>query len=128
MQSIGTIKYRPNWWIWLECDYQLGKYLRKLFFNNNFGLIKLAKPSWDEHITIVSHHEYNDTFSAHWNKHENKQIQFEIILETLSTNSNAWWYSIKSKELEDIREELGLGRERIIPLHFCIEYEREGKI
>lgn len=127
MKSQGILRYRSNWWIWLECDYELGRYLRRLYFLATHKVYKLGKPSWDEHITVVSSHEKTEKFEKYWNKHEGKIIDFSLDLFP-QTNGNAWWFPIVSQTLEDIREELGLNRLRNIPLHFAVGYERMGKV
>lgn len=127
INSTGTIRYRSNWWIWLECDYELGRYLRRLFFAQRFKVEKLGKPSWDEHITVVSSHEYLPTFPSLWGKHEGRECEFTVVLEP-KTNGNAWWMPVKSVELEGLRIELGLEPERHIPLHFAVGYQYPGKV
>ena len=126
MKSIGTIQYRDNWWIWVIVDDQLGKYLRKLFYLARNRCEKLGNPSQGNHITVVSSHEKTENFEKFWKKYQGEPVEFEVILEP-DTNSNAWWFPIKSTKLEDIREELGLPRQRIYnDLHYCPGYERMG--
>lgn len=130
IESIGTIRYRPNWWIWLEVDPNLGKYLRHLCFLASYKCKKLGRPSQGEHITVVSSHEkISEAEKYHylWGKYEGLQVEFSIILEP-DTNGNAWWFPIRSISLELIREELGLSRKRAIDLHYCPGYENPGKV
>lgn len=127
IQSIGTIRYRSNWWIWLECDYELGRYLRRLHYNFVYKVCKLGKPSWDEHITVVSSHEKTDKFEQFWGKYEGLSVNFEVEIAP-QTNGNAFWMPVHSKKLENIREELGLVKQRMIPLHFAVGYEYPGKV
>ncbi len=125
--SIGTLRYRKNWWVWLEVDYELGRYLRRLYFFAQYGCSKLGRPSQDEHITIVSSHEKTDRFEAVWGVHEGREIEFTVLLKP-ETNSNAVWCPVRSIGLEEIRLELGLSAERHIPLHFAVGYLYPGKV
>lgn len=124
--SYATISYRPNWWIIAYVDYELGKYLRKLFSYAHYHTVKLGKPSWDEHITVVSQHEEDKIHKNLWNRHQNRSVSFNIIL-TPFTNGNAYWYPVESAELDEIRTELGLSNPREVPLHFAIGYLKQGK-
>ena len=123
----GIFRYRPNWWAWIEVDYELGRYLRRSFL---FGHgIKLQKPSWNEHITCVSTHEKEKISHPElWGKHEGITINFSIQTEALYYNGNAYWYDVVSNEVDNIRLELGLKNPREIPLHFAIGYLTNGKI
>lgn len=123
IQSVGTLNYFSSWWIILECDHELGRYLRHLFFLAQHRCLKLGKPSRSE---LVTSQEYNERFPPLWNKYQNEEISFDIEL-TLGTNSNAWFCRIYSKRLGEIRAELGLG-EPYVPLHLAIGYENEGKM
>ena len=127
ISSLGIIEYRDNYWVWLLVDDQLGKYLRKLYYLARKRCYKLGSPSQGEHITVVSSHEYNRNFDRFWYKHNRRPITFEILFPPL-TNGNAWWYTIKSKDLEEIRGELGLPKQcEFAELHYCPGYERIGK-
>jgi len=112
--------------MWLEVDPQLGKYLRKLYFLAQYGVSKLGKPSWDDHITVVSSHERTPLFEKFWWLHEGREVKFNLFFEP-ATNDNAYWYPITSEGLNEIRRELGLG-ERMIPLHLAAGYLFPGKV
>ena len=127
MNSEGIIQYRDNYWVWLLVDDQLGKYLRKLYYLARKGCHKLGSPSQGEHITVVSSHEKNENFDKFWKKYDGESAEFQILFPP-DTNSNAWWYQVKSAKLEDLREELGLPRQRgFAELHYCPGYERTGR-
>lgn len=128
INSQCTIRYRPNYWMIAEVDYFLGKYLRKLFYYSVYKTAKLGKPSWEEHITVISHHE--ESAIAHkelWWKHEGKVCDFQLEL-ALANNGNAFWCPVISPALDALRTELGLPNPRQIPLHFAIGYLEEGKV
>lgn len=120
METTGTLKYQDQNRLWVLIDYEVGAYLRKLFWLERY--VKLGRPSRTEHISVVSHYEriLNPDF---WNKYENKPVYVNIELETY-TNGNAWWCRIYSNELNYVREELGLENPKKVPLHLGFGYER----
>lgn len=126
LKSSGSIVYRHNWWVWIQCDPQLGKYLRKLYRLARRNVDKLGQPSQGEHITVVSREEKNDNFERLWKRHEGKSVEFELILNP-QTNGNAFWFPVMSKDVENFRIELGLQAKRIPEIHFCCGYLRQGK-
>lgn len=127
LKSIGTVRYKSNWWIWLDVDYELGRYLRHLYLLARRKCCKLGRPSQQEHITVVSSHEKNGLFEQLWMKHEGREIEFWIDLDKPKTNGNAIWHPIISPDLENLRIELGLTANRNPDLHFCCGYLYQGK-
>lgn len=129
MYSSGTISFKNNLWIWVDVEESLSRYLRRLFLRGHG--IKLQKPSWDDHITVVSSHEKSniniEDYIIARELFEGRDISFTIEL-NLTTNGNAYWYPVISHELDHLREYIGLKNPREIPLHFAIGYLTEGKI
>jgi hypothetical protein len=117
---IGRIK-TYNKWIFLNCDYEVGRYYRKLFFNE--FLIKLQAPSNGSHITVIS--EYDDVIINNYKYIDDMVCSFEILPE-LYTNLNAIWLNVVSQDLNDIRALIGLGKPDY-PLHFCIGYLHQNE-
>lgn len=123
--SCGTIRYLDNYWVWVDVDDSLSRYLRRLFL---FGHgIKLQKPSWDDHITVVTSHEKEKLNIAKIGYMAGETVSFSLSLD-LWTNGNAYWYPVISKDIDDFRVVLGLENPRPIPIHFCIGYLFEGKL
>ena len=119
ISSQGILNYDGKWCL-VECDYNLGRYLRKLFLLGHG--IKLQRPARSEHITVVSHHEQ---VSKNWQIRNGELINFDLHT-CLYTNGNAFWYPAWSQQLFTLREQLGLGCPPI-PLHFCIGYIKENE-
>lgn len=123
IKSVGTL-YVGHRWIKLECDHELGKYLRKLYRQASYGCDVLQRPSHEEHITVVSEYEsydYDDAYKFH-----GQRFEFFVDIQPFH-NGNAWWYPVYSIQLNRFRSRLMLPRRSEIPLHFCIGYQREGK-
>lgn len=111
--------YRANWGF-LEVEYELGRYLRKLFWLHTNGVYKLGRPSNDEHITIFTPREYEAS------KHVSGEYEFQLDFSNVWTNSNAFWLDVVSPQIESLRTSLGLGPQEV-PIHFCFGYLYAGK-
>lgn len=126
IESFGHICYRDDWHIYLNCDHELGKYLRKLYSLARRNVEKLGRPSRNEHITVVSNYEKNENFELLWRKYEGDKVNFILILEP-QTNGNAFWFPVISQQLNNLRIELGLPEIKNPRLHFCCGYLYQGK-
>jgi len=120
----GTLRYNPKllgtssskWWVVLNCDPELGKYYRHLFYLQSYYCNKLTRPAWECHITIVRDEEPpNKQF---WEKYNDLEVNFETVGE-METNGDYYWFPIKCQQALDLRSELGLG-ELLYPLHVSI--------
>lgn len=125
INSFGTIRYLDNYWVWVDVDNSLSRYLRRLFLLGHG--IKLQKPSNSDHITVVTSHEKEKINTAKLGYMAGDTVSFSISLD-LWTNGNAYWYPVISKDIDNFRTALGLDNPRPIPIHFCIGYLFEGKI
>ena len=123
--STGKLRYSPkltgerseNWWLILDCDPDIGSYYRNLFKIGHYNCRKLQTPSWKEHISVVRNEEPpNKLF---WEKHIQKEVSFTYTPE-LRSDGIYVWLNVKCELLLDLREELGLPREPIYPLHLTI--------
>ena len=130
-KSQGYLKYSPktlgnriseNWYLVLHCDEDIGKYYRYLFYIANFKTIKLQRPAWKEHITVIRNEEPANEFKYLWEKYDSRTIEFEYE-HNVKDNDHYYWFSAYSNDLLDIREELGLKREPEIPFHLSIGHK-----
>jgi len=125
-QSQGTLRYSPqltgerseSWWLILDCSPQIGAYYRHLFKMGHYHCKKLQAPSWAEHITVVRNEE--PPIKAPWKAHETKEIEFTYTTDYFGTDGVYVWLDVECEQLLDIREELGLVRTPIYPLHLTI--------
>jgi hypothetical protein len=111
-----------NRWGFLQVDYNLGKYYRRLFFNHY--LIKLQRPSNEEHITIVS--PWDNIVVSDLHEQNGRQLKFEVDSSVIWWNGNAFWLDVISEQIDEFRKELGLC-EPGIGLHFCIGYLNQNE-
>lgn len=123
---IGQLSYSDDWWLTCEISRETGRYYRRLFEMYRWGVEKALPPSNGYHITIISPHELGMFDTSLWGYKSGDTIQFDILLEP-QTNSNALWFPVVSKDIDDLRLKFGMPIERAIPLHFCVGYLRQGK-
>lgn len=142
------------WWLILRCDDQLSSYYRwwiakeathdvpshkwlsvaeisspNVSWDITQKGISLLSSAWGAHVSVVRGEKPKDL--SVWNKHKNKKISFEYSPEYLNTNGKHFWIKAFSRQLEDIREEMGLtpqptyfdkrdGKTKVNPFHLTI--------
>lgn len=125
IKSTGTLKYSPktlgctspNWWLIIECDKELGKYYRKLYFLNAYGCDQLQRPAWAEHITVIRNEEPPNKNA--WEKFDGIEVEYEF-LSTAESDGHYVWFPVRCNFVLEIRAQLGLSRLPDIPLHLSI--------
>jgi len=122
-KSTGTLRYtHQRYNLVLDCDHELGRYYRSLIAKKWL----LRRPAWKEHITIIrGPHEWFAPSKKLWGKYDGKVVKFEYepFIETKEPEEGYlryFWLSVLCPRLLDIREELGLPRKPLYPLHLTI--------
>lgn len=130
MRSAGTLRYsprllgdkhpeKPKWWLILDCDQEVGRYYRELYFIAHCRGDKLIRPAFREHITVVRDEEPPDDKKPLWWKYNREVVEFTLP-HHVGNNGDYFWIDVYCPRLLDIREELGLRRSPHWPLHFSI--------
>lgn len=122
---IGTFRYSPKllgkssskWWVVIDCDPDMGKYYRHLFYLMTNRCYKLQRPAWECHITVVRDKEPPNKIA--WEKYNGQEVKFDII-HKVDTNGDYYWFPVECQKALDLREELGLIKLPEIPLHVSI--------
>lgn len=68
---------------------------------------KVAIQKYPAHITVVRIHNEKPTLLDNWGFHKNKTVKFYYSNE-IQESDNYYWLNCFSKDLENIRKELGL--------------------
>jgi len=118
LKASGTISYYDSGWIVVYASRDLMKYYRKLG-----ELEHLSIPKHGAHITIVNGGKEDPRGSPAWRKYEEQEITFEYSID-VGYEDGFWWLTIRSEELHNIREELGLARDLYWPLHITLANNR----
>ena len=127
--SIGILEFRNNYWIIISVDSDLCRYYMTCFNKSHVVTdIQLMKPKWGGHITIVrgeyEQYELNKKNDQVIKENDNKLIEFKYSHETYG-NGNHYWLDIDCDKALNLREELGLDRNMLIPLHLTFGVKRE---
>lgn len=100
-EGTGILNYEYNYKLALYVDQEIVNYYKSLipkYFHVN-------KPRWPAHITVVRNEVPLNLLN--WCKHENKEIAFKYS-PFINRGKIYYWLNAFSKELEEIRIELGL--------------------
>lgn len=128
----GTLRYSPkllgtpspNWWLVVDCDPEIGKYYRHLYYLHTYRTDKLQRPAWEAHVTVIRNEP--PSIVSLWEAHNGQQVQLTVSLPS-QTNGYYVWLPVKCDFLLDLRESLGLPRQPAIPLHLSIGHNEHGK-
>lgn len=140
MQSFGTFRFSPElrqgshtrrdggstrWWLIIDCDPDLGRFLRHLFAVGYHRTRSLQPPLWGPHISVVRGEEPPDP--AAWGRLDGATVAFEYD-SVLRETEGFVWCPVECPEALAVRETLGLLRCPDPPLHLtvgnCIEGPR----
>lgn len=104
-ESKGTVRYGKL------LDYRvvvdISKELSSYYYSFIPKYYRLHKPGWSPHITVVRP-EIETPVNIHlWEKHEGKVIDF-YYTNKIDNDRGFYWIFAWSKQLEEIRTELGL--------------------
>lgn len=126
VESIGVVRCSPKldkarnsskWWMVLDCDPELGRYYRHLFYVANYKTIVLRRPAWADHISIVR--DEKPQFEDMWEDFNGKEIKFTYDVNMVA-NGIYCWLPVICEEALDIRVKLGLVKDPYFPLHLTI--------
>lgn len=129
MKSIGKLVYSPRShlgsnekWAVLMCDDEISKYYRHLYskeypYLNSGKSIKLTRPVWGTHISIIRGERLSDP--KLWRMDENKIIEFNYEGGVID-NGEYFWLKVSCPYLGDLREKMGLRREPKFGLHLTV--------
>jgi hypothetical protein len=125
VESIGILRYSPqlvgtvtenNWWLVIDCDPEIGRYFRHLYYLANYRCRQLLRPAWEEHISVVRNEEPPNKHL--WKKYNGNTIIFHYE-PVVKYDGLYCWINVNCPQALEIRQELGL-RGPIIPLHLTV--------
>jgi hypothetical protein len=131
-RSVGVIECDPlklgfalasdNWWMTLLTCEELGRYyLEQCRYAYRFSSLRILRPAWGSHITIVRGEEPPDR--ALWQRIREKVETKELVFSycpIIRTNGKHFWLDVELDEALDLRERLGLPRSPAYPLHLTV--------
>lgn len=132
LAATGTLRYSPAlgktgharrdggstlWWLIVECDPELGRYLRHQFLLGHRRTRRLQAPLWGAHISAIRGERPPN--EALWKRWDGDAVEFEYDPAMRETEGFVWC-AVRCQRLLALREELGLPREPRPPLHLTI--------
>ena len=106
-----------EWWLILQCDPELGRYLRHLFHLDVRRTHRISDPLWGPHVSIVQGEVPADP--AAWKEGDGEVMTFELIHAPQEIGDYVF-FPVRCEAALDYRERLGLPREPQYPLHLTI--------
>lgn len=131
-EAKGILRYSPQrrngretqkWWLVIDCPEDISKYYRHVTHLASYRCLKLQRPYWGAHITVIRNEEPPN--QDLWNKYDGEEVVFQYG-KYIGTNYNDdrwksfWWLDARCERALNIREELGLRREPYPQFHLTI--------
>lgn len=122
-KSYGKLLYDPrkknyydDWWLLLECCPEIISYYKNMIEKEL--KIKLNKPMWGSHISIIRGEEPRGDLKQIWGYNQDMIIPFKCI--KLDCDENYWWLDIESERIFEVRSSYGLSERPRFGLHLTI--------
>jgi hypothetical protein len=131
MRSVGIFRYSPTlngslmrrdggttrWWLIIDCDPDLGRYLRHQFTAATYRTRPVQAPLWGPHISVIRGE--TPPLTEGWERLDGQAVEFEY--ETVIRETDGYlWVPVACEAALEHRKELGLPREPDPPLHLTI--------
>ncbi|HVJ63099.1 MAG TPA: hypothetical protein VM555_10360 [Tahibacter sp.] len=132
IRSVGTLRYSPEirpgsttrrdggstrWWLIVDADPELGRYLRHLYTIYHRRTRLLQAPLWGVHLSVIRGEQPTD--SGAWGQYDGEAVEFDYDPVARETDGYVWCPA-ECDTILDLRERLGLAREPSPPLHLTI--------
>jgi hypothetical protein len=132
LRCSGTLRYSPElrpgshqrrdggssrWWLIVEADEELGRYLRHLFLLAHWRTRRLQGPLWGTHVSVIRGDVPPQL--QHWGDGDGDAIEFDLDLRAQETQGFVWC-PVQCEAVLALRERLGLAREPQPPLHLTV--------
>jgi hypothetical protein len=128
-RSVGKLRYSPHllgvradsvsWWLVVDCDPDIGRYYRHLFYLTHYKCQKIQSPAWKEHISVIRNEKPKEEKTYLWKKYDGQDVEFWYS-PSVRGDGMFYWLDVDCDCLLDIREELGLSRQPEFPLHLTV--------
>jgi hypothetical protein len=122
IKSKGKIIYDPiagkannKWWVIVECDENIIKYYK--YWVEKYYKVELNKPLFNAHISVVRGEEPLN--KELWRYNHECEVDFYYSVD-IENENGYWWLRVFSKDLEDLREKLGLNKDVKFGFHLTI--------
>lgn len=132
LRCCGTLRYSPElrpgshqrrdggstrWWLIVEADEELGRYLRHLFLLAHWRTRRLQGPLWGTHVSVIRGEV--PPLPQGWGEGDGAAVDFVLDLRAQETQGFVWC-PVQCPALLDLRQRLGLSRQPQLPLHLTL--------
>jgi hypothetical protein len=121
LNSCGNLIRRDGqstkWWLIIECDPELGRYLRYQFQIKTYYTQSVQSPLWGTHISVIRNEE--PPIKTHWESLQAQEVEFEYEAMIQETEGYIW-VGVQCEAALQHRSVLGLPREPVLPLHLTV--------
>ncbi|HJU39211.1 MAG TPA: hypothetical protein VJ724_06520 [Tahibacter sp.] len=137
--TTGTLRYSPEirpgsttrrdggstrWWLIVDADPELGRYLRHLYTISEHRIRVLQAPLWGPHVSVIRGEE--PAASDAWGALDGATVEFRY--DPLARETDGYvWCPVDCDAVLDLREQLGLTREPNPSLHLTIGNARYAR-
>lgn len=118
----STKDEEEKWWAVLECDPEIGKYYRHLFYLQTYRTQKITRAAWKEHICILRNEKPKRNIE-NWGYYEGAELHYKITA-GVETNGMYYWLPVVSPCLINIRRFFGLSDIPDPPFHLTIGWNK----
>ena len=102
MKSVGSFRYSPTlngslsrrdggttrWWLIIDCDPDLGRYLRHHFLVGTYRTRQVQAPLWGTHISVIRGEE--PALMQGWERLNRQEVEFEYEPTIRETEGYLW--------------------------------------
>ena len=120
LSTVGTFRYSPairgesttrrdggstEWWVVIDCDPELGRYLRAQYARHRHQTVQPQPPLWGTHVSVIRGEEPPDKTT--WKTFDGQRVEVRYEWEVFETKEYLW-LPVSCPEAEAIRVGLGL--------------------
>ena len=131
-RTVGTFRFSPEirkgshtrrdggntlWWLIIDCDPELGRFLRHLFAVAHYRTQSLQPPLWGPHVSVIRGEKPPNP--SKWGELNGATVELEY--EPIMRETEGFvWCSVECPQALKIRESFELPRHPEPPLHLTI--------
>jgi hypothetical protein len=119
----GTIISFPDYWMIVVPQDDIGEYYRSVYNKENIARIKIQKPRWKAHISIIRGETPIQNIDK-WQSFDNTEIDFSYENKII-TGKKHIWFNIESEKATEIRKFFGLNEKLAYNIHCTLGYIEE---
>ena len=115
-ESLKSFTNNRPYWLIIKCPHDLMEFYLYQIMKEGFSV---SQPLAGSHISVVRNEK---PLEGLWKTCRGLSIRFEYQPKVM-TNGKHWWLPVRSEEILELRESLGLKREPRVRLHLTVGVE-----